>query len=191
MKKLIVLFLFPIFTLSAQTEYDYQYENLYLPKDEKGNVVYSDIVDVPGLSGDQLYTSARIWFLEKFKSSKDVIQYEEREAGIVAGNGIMTVDDMALGYLIQTKISFSIRIETKDERFRYQISNLKVEGLDKSLEYRPIEYVFSKERLYKRNGNPRKRVFNFYWKYDDLIVNFEREIKNEMINPMNRIDKDW
>lgn len=186
-----ISFLLPIFSVVAQSDYEYQYENLYLPRDGNGDVVYSEIIEAPGLSGDDLYTNAHIWFLDNFKSSKDVIQYEDRESGIIAGNGIIMLQDMALGYLIETPISFSLRIETKNERFRYQLSNLVIERTDPRISNQTIEQAFSRGNMYKKNGKPRKRVFNFYWLYDDLIIDFEQRIKSEIPNPPSTFQKNW
>jgi hypothetical protein len=193
MKKniLVLSFLFFVSSVQAQSEYEYQYENLYLPRDESGNVVYSDIVDVPGISGDELYTNARIWFLDNFKSSKDVIQYQERESGIIAGNGIINIQDMALGFLVETPISFSIRVETKDEKFRYHISNLVIIHKDPKISNQTVEEAFDKGFMHKRNGKPRKRIFNFYWLYDEMIVGLEQKIKDEIPKSSFKLNQDW
>lgn len=73
MGRTLLLFLLPIISLAAQTEYEYQYEDLYLPRDASGNIVYTDAVAVPGVSGDEIFTNARRWFHDNFKFFRERI----------------------------------------------------------------------------------------------------------------------
>lgn len=183
---LFLTFLIPVISVVAQSEYDYQYENLYLPRDENGKVAYVDVVETPGKSGDDLFTNARLWFLENFRSSKEVIVFEDSELGILAGNGLMYLQQKSFGYLVETPIYFSLRIETKDGKFRYQISDLRI-----SDSLRPVESDFSPENMYKRNGKPIERMFNFLWEFEDMIIDFETQLKKEIPNLPSGIRQDW
>lgn len=191
MGRTYLLFLLPIISLSAQTEYEYQYEDLYLPRDASGNIVYTDAVAVPGVSGDEIFTNARHWLYNNFKFFRERIQYEDPESGVIGGGGIMMVRNRFLWYLFETPVLFSLRIETKDEEFRYFISDLVIVHADPRFMDQPIEQAFSQENLYKTSGKPRKRLFYFYWMFDEMIVGLEHRIKFELPPPPLGLGEDW
>ncbi len=191
MGRTLVLFLLPIISLAAQTEYEYQYEDLYLPRDASGNIVYNDAVTVPGVSGDEIFTKARRWFHDNFKFFRGRIQYEDPESGVIRGGGIILVRNRFLWYVFETPVLFSLKIKTKDEQFQYFISDLVIVHADPRLMDQPIELAFSQGNLYKRNGKPRKRLLYFYWMFDEMIVGLEQRIRSELLPPPSGLGEDW
>ncbi len=74
--KLAFLLTFPFISLKAQ--------EIKLPVDEEtGKITYSEVVQVNRKDKDELYISAREWFVKSFKSSQDVIQLNDKEEGII------------------------------------------------------------------------------------------------------------
>lgn len=188
MRRLFILLLFLPMIGFGQNVQDYDVSKLYLPKEE-GKVVYQAVIDAPEKTADALYTTSRLWFLESFKSSKDVIQYEEREAGIIAGNGNFPMVIYALGYAVEVRAYFSVRIEVKDNKFRYRIDNISIDQ-GESGTY-PVETYFSEEWMFKKNGSPKENSWKWYAEYEKGIIELEESIKTALIKPKSKIDGDW
>src|SRR5690606_21582858 len=139
-------------------DHNFQYKYLYLPRDTDGNIVYQEVVEADGKSSDELFTASRLWFLDTFKSSKDVIQYEDRQAGIIAGKGFAEVLVFPLGYAVVSKVWMDIQVEAKDDRYRYTIKNIEWEDAATPGLKNSIETVFSEEWMYRKNGKPKPKM---------------------------------
>lgn len=174
MRKLLFLIFFPI-QLFAQS---YDYKALYLPITESV-LKYEEVIDAPGISSEQLYQNAKIWFLDTFRSSKEVITFEDPEIGIVSGNGLFNIYSQFMNQTIERTVYFSVRIEVKENRFRYSISDLRV-GSAISEPY-PVEKQFHPDFLFKKNGKPVESEWKFAWSYEKEIMAIEESIKKSMV----------
>ena len=89
-------------------------------------IKYSEVVVVEGATKEQLYQKARAWFNDAFKSSKDVIQIQDKETGELAGKGIMT-STVIFKYLGERKYNasynFSMKIFVKDGKYKYELTD--------------------------------------------------------------------
>ncbi len=89
------------------------------------NVV--EIVNLDGKSKDQIYEGSKVWIAKSFKSSNNVIQYQNPEAGSIIGKGNMQfpckgfIDCGAFG---NDRVNFTIQIEAKDNKARVSISDI-------------------------------------------------------------------
>lgn len=87
------------------------------------------VVDMQGMSKDQIFNGSREWIAENFKSSKKVIEYEDKASGVIIGNGIISypcaggMDCFAKG---DWQIPFTMRIDTKDSKFRITFSDISL-----------------------------------------------------------------
>lgn len=90
--------------------------------------VYEKVISVPGVSSDDIYSSTRTWLAENFVSSKAVIEYANKEEGVVIGNGITEIPcaDSECWIYKSKKAKFSMRIDIKDERYKSKFFNLEV-----------------------------------------------------------------
>lgn len=174
---------------SFAQNHNFDYDYLYLPRDTDGSVFYEKVVDASGKSASDLFSDARIWFLETFKYSKEVIQYEDKDAGIISGNGMINLELLSLGYIVQKPFYFSLRIEVKDGRYRYHISNITIDQTSSAVSQGPIESFFSEEWMYNRRGKPRKVMFEWYDEYEDAIIALERSLSENLINKSS--EDDW
>jgi hypothetical protein len=182
MKQLLVfLFFIPLTSFSQ----NYNYEELYIPVNND-ILKYEDVIDAPSVSADQLYKNAKIWFLDTFKSSKDVITFEDPEIGIVSGNGNFNIYSQFMNQTIERTVYFSVRIEVKENRFRYSISDLNV-GSSISAPY-PVHKQFHPDFLFKKNGKPVESEWKFAWSYEKNIILIEESLKSTMLNTKK---EDW
>lgn len=96
-----------------------------IPESER---TFERIVEAPGYSKDQIFTNTKIWIAETFKSSKAVLEYENKEDGVIIGNGITSypcsgMDCIAKG---NWKVPFTMRVDIKDQKFRVTFINLRI-----------------------------------------------------------------
>jgi hypothetical protein len=113
-----------------------EYENSSSYKD--GTI--KKIFDAPGYSKEQIFDGAKIWISENFRSAKAVLEYENKETGIIIGNG--NIPFPCQGWKCMGtggwKLSFTMRTDIKDQKFRLTFTNLRVFGTDRGLYDGPI-----------------------------------------------------
>jgi hypothetical protein len=78
-------------------------------------VTYSEIVDVTGVSQSVLYTKANMWFVDAFRSARSVIQFSDKESGVIKGKYIGS-RFMTGMYFCQ--ISSTITVEVKEGKYQ-------------------------------------------------------------------------
>jgi len=165
-------------------------EDLYLPK-EDGKVIYQKVLDLKGMSAKDIFRRANFWFIDSFKSPNDVINYNNPEEGIIMGKGNVNLtwvnEKAALVTPITVLLSFSIKMEVKEEKLRYSVFDLSISDLTLR-NFRPIESEFTQEKMYSKKGKPDKYSWDWYYLYEDAIRSLESSIekgvnKNE--------SKDW
>ena len=123
MKKTYIL----IFVLFITTQIFAQDQLLNILPLKDGKVTYSGVVQMLGVSKDEIYKRVKLWFLDNYNSSKDVIQIDDKENGEVIGKGCFKALWKARFYTAQSvNVWKTIKIQIKDDRFKYEISNFKM-----------------------------------------------------------------
>lgn len=109
------LFLFVPFTGMAQ--------EILLPLNSETNLIeYSELVKIDSTTTQkELYSRAKEWVAITFKSAKDVIQMDDSENGILILKGIMPISGGM--YLADGKVDFTMKIQLKNGRYKYWITN--------------------------------------------------------------------
>jgi len=95
------------------------------------------ITETPSFTKDQIFTGSKVWIAENFKSAKAVIEYENKEEGVIIGNGSTSypctgIECLQAGAATDWKLNFTMRIDAKDNKFRTTFSNLSI--------YKPATY---------------------------------------------------
>lgn len=120
MKK-IVLSLFLFGTVVAATAQDF-------PKNDKGQIVYEEVVKIENVTKDNLFRQARKWMTETYNEDSqddDVIYASDSYLGELAANPYMWMELNNFGSVIDAgAVLYDIKIDIKDGRYRYQIVNL-------------------------------------------------------------------
>jgi hypothetical protein len=86
------------------------------------------VFEAPGHTKEQIYGAAKIWIAETFRSAKAVIEYDNEDEGTIIGNGLMQYPCRGFECLAKSdwKVRFTIRIDTKDDKFRLTFSNVNL-----------------------------------------------------------------
>jgi hypothetical protein len=90
---------------------------------------FERIVEVTGYSKDQIYSFSKIWVAENFKSAKAVIEYDNKEEGVIIGNGVIPYPcsgGLSCMGTADWKVPFTMRIDIKDQKFRLTFSNIRL-----------------------------------------------------------------
>ena len=114
----------------------------------EGHLIYQGVVNVNGLSKNDLLNNCKQWFVDYFKSSKDVIQNEDRDQGRVIGKGFATISTTLYwgmrGYFYD---NMTIQIDCKDNKYRYKIYSMVLTPQDDHRE------ILAESMVYKILGN--------------------------------------
>lgn len=87
------------------------------------------VFEAPGYSKEQIFNGAKIWISENFRSAKAVLEYENKEAGTIIGNGIIPYPHGGFFEAIAKEgweVPFTMRVDTKDQKFRLTFTNLRL-----------------------------------------------------------------
>lgn len=146
-----------------------------LPKDEAtGKITWQDVIEVPGVSSDELFSRATAWVATAYKSANDVIQMSDRAGGklIVKGLESHTFGGLApFTYYVR----HSVTIEVKDGRYRYTISDFRVDDT-------PLEIA---------DFRPRKRVPQLMWRTKESMELFIPALTEAMNQASPAGSDDW
>ena len=79
----------------------------------------------------RIFSVGRQWIAENFRSAKAVVEYEDQETGTLIGTGYIPYPCAGDSWECSTqrqvlKLLFTMRMDTKDGKFRLEFTNLKV-----------------------------------------------------------------
>lgn len=99
----------------------------------------------------ELFKRSMIWMAKTFRSAKAVIEYQDKEYGVIVGNGYSLISLEPLdewGYIENYKMSYTLIIEAQDNRVRIIMDNIDftkpIEGQTKTSwfdTYEKVEYA--------------------------------------------------
>jgi len=103
--------------------------NAPLPLDPSSRLIdFTKVVQVPGANKDELYARGKVWFANTFKSAQNVIQADDKSAGILIGKGWQTAYvPNVFGSPIAVKLWYTVKLAFKEGRYKYDITDFKFE----------------------------------------------------------------
>lgn len=93
-----------------------------------GRILYTEVVPVADASQAELYARAKLWFADTFKATKNVVQADDKEVGILQGTAFQEIAVMDGGVPVAVKLWYTIKIALKDGRYKYDINDLRVQN---------------------------------------------------------------
>jgi len=123
MKKIFIL----IFTLFISNALIAQDKLLGILPLKEGKVTYSDVVQLPGVTKEELYKRVKLWFNETYNSNKDIIQLDDKEHGEIIGKGSFRAKwNFRFYTALSMNVWKTIKIQFKDDSFRYEITDFRL-----------------------------------------------------------------
>lgn len=99
-------------------------ETVSFPLNDSGEIEYTEVVQVGGIDSKELFVRAKEWLALTFVSSESVIEFEDKEAGKIIGNG--NIDAIGISQFVDYGIvKFRIEIQVKDNRYKYSFNNIR------------------------------------------------------------------
>lgn len=182
MKKLLFCLFAIILILKGYSQSD------SIPKNSEGNYEYSEVVSVDSTSAQKLYSNAKIFVVTAFKSGKAVTQMNDDASKTVAGNGTDQIVTKGLvGSAVDKFILFRILIQCKDGRYRYTITNFKI-NFTNGVE--SVTYPLEREKAYNRKILTKKQTAEVYSKLNSDMQLLIEKLKNTMASKTENT-QDW
>ncbi|MDO7849195.1 DUF4468 domain-containing protein [Hymenobacter sp. M29] len=127
-------------------------DSLKFPLDaDTHRITYAEVVPVEGASQAELYARAKLWFASTFKSAKDVVQAEDKEAGVLQGKGWQDIYIKSMGIPSASKLWYTVKLAVKDGRYRYEVTEFEIQSYPSKYVYNPTptsaESILLKEKV--------------------------------------------
>lgn len=143
-----------------------------------GKIYYTEVVTVDStLSASNLYINAKRWMVSEFKSSKEVIQIDNKDLNIIIGKGFFEKGHTSA--IQNPKNWFIIKLEFKNGKYRYSIYDIVYE-FDMSF---MSQHSHFEKRLDEWLLSPTKNISESKQKKINYALNsYCREINEEFLN---------
>ena len=160
------------------------------------NVSFGQIYTIPKVSGeyeyssiitldstykkDDLYRNAKLYFVDNYKSAKDVIQYDDKDQGKIIGKGLLYLKDyqslLITGISETREIYYSTEIVCKDGKYKYKLYDFSIKRTiqsgNGSIEYSTITIDEAYEATNK--GMTKKMAIRLY---DKMVYHLKSSIE--------------
>lgn len=159
-----------------------------LPTNSEGKLCYSEVIQVDSTSKEELYLRSKLFFGELFGGSKEAIKFEDRETGTIIGEGAMEIAFIYLGLIYNRLMYFTVTVETKENRYRYQIAKLYYTDKGSTTPFFAEDY-FKPENYYKGSGKPKPQNESTLVGTKNNIAYIEHKLKTIMQRPIQ--SEEW
>lgn len=124
-----------------------------------GRLLYSEVVRVDSVNSQELYVRAHSWIARSFNSASNVIQLDDKAAGMIVVKGVFAVKDNVVNptmmdVSLSGTVDFTLEIQTRDGRYKYIITDLVFKLLGQR-EYDLRSSTISVGGFYKTKTNMR------------------------------------
>jgi hypothetical protein len=128
-----------------------------MPKDDNGNLNFNEVITVENVKKDELYLRSKQFFVDVFKSANDVIQLDDKEAGVVVGKGFNDIYIKVMGISTPIQMWYTIKIQSKEGRYKYEIYDFFFKSYpgQYGTTTTRAEEMFDKKTYFKKNGDPK------------------------------------
>lgn len=143
--------------------------------EDNGMVEYIEVVDVDGVSADELYQRAEKWFKEFYPNAGSVIETKESGKKIFGKHKIDLYADVKGNNLHQGFVNYYIEIGFKEGKYRYKLYNFyKLDGVK----------VFINKWI--DSGASNQDVLNHYLnQVNEFTTELTSSLKETMNKPLN------
>jgi hypothetical protein len=182
MKKIVLIMLMFIGMINLTVAQNKLLE--ILPINQKSIVSYTEVINIDSTNKEILYNRAKRWVVDNYKSGKDVIQLDDKENFEIIGKGFHSETWQVTFYAFQDiNIWHTIKIITKDNKYKYEITDFRVVYYVKSTQYTSSSNIDLP--LEEWNKNRDKNNQRIYLKIDENIKLMIKSLKEAMNTNVN------
>jgi hypothetical protein len=85
---------------------------------------FEKIILVDSINKASIFISINEWFAKTYNSANDVIQINDKEEGIIIGNGIIIYNYGKVSYSCsEGSLKYSIKVSVKNNKYKIELSN--------------------------------------------------------------------
>lgn len=188
--RLILLFLlFPLSTFAQEMTLD----------ENTGRVLFSEVVQVEGISPEKLYGRARQWFAETYNSSESVLDLEDAANHKLIGKAWSPIYiEGYMGMTVPIKMWYTIKLFMRDGRYKYDITDIYYEGEANQhngwkATKNPCEMFLVGDGYYRKNGKPRPLSVSYSENTQESVKSLVGSLKYAMESgsAYSYSDDDW
>lgn len=122
-KVILVVSLFVLFSrVVSQENPEIPIENEIILTEEEATI--TGIIEVPK-DKDTLFRDSNIWMADIFNSAENVVEYLDKEEGIILGKFYLSSDTLSIGTF---RDKCKLKIEVKENKVRIKVTALYLEG---------------------------------------------------------------
>jgi len=105
-------------------------------------LIYTDVVEVKDAESPELYRRCKLWFADTFVDSKNVLEIEDQDVGMLVGKGVIRYEPNVFMSSTLTRgfIRFTVKIMIKDGRYKYLFTDFTHQGSYSSSGFGPINF---------------------------------------------------
>lgn len=137
-----------------------------LPQDTNGNILYSGVVAVSDANQGELYTRSKLWFASAFRSSKEVIQADDKADGYIVGKGYSRLYTSRYGDLWASNLLFTVKLAVKDGRYKYELTGFTFESFSSKYNNFTSSSIPAENIVFQRKLNGKQRGTVLQYKSD-------------------------
>ncbi len=166
-------------------------------EEEDSKLTYEEVINVENASKDELYNRAKIWFVNSFNSSNDVIQMDNKEDGQIIGKAIFIYKPSMLQQSEQSKgpVKYTFSVFLKEGRYKYEVTNFIHEPNGNSYGTLSVGLITPSEKFpdtnAKQQGLRNKIWIDLKQQIQQNIEPLISSLKKQMSIPSETKKKDW
>ena len=146
-------------------------------------LTFSKVIEVKDVDKTSIYISLRDWISTYYRDTQEVLQMDDKDAGIIIGKAIFLYSMNNLAYAAyEGKIWYSIKLQVKDGRFKVEMLNFVHENKKGNAPTCNLGLITIAEN-YTDKG-VQKFFHNKVWK--DIKVKSERE-SNSIFSDLEKL----
>jgi hypothetical protein len=154
-------------------------------------ITYTEVIEIPSVSKDELFNRSKMWISRAFRSSKAVTDLEDKEGGkIIAKGNISTTIKMPLSPRLDAgAVSMTVTLLLKDGKYKYVVDNFQhsapIGTPGTWISVGPLEQEKAKAGMMSRPSNPEWRELK-----EDAFKTIESMIA-DLKKAMQKSEKDF
>lgn len=149
---------------------------------------YNSIIEVKGITKNDIYVQVNDWLATTFNSANDVIQMADKDAGKFIVKGVVDYSyGKALYNCTDGVLSFTLKVSTKDNKFRFSLSQIS----HKSDHNSKCEFgIITDAELFKIKGIGKKWKNKIWLDIKSKVVDLHKIFLSSITDKVKNNDKD-